>query len=122
MPKFFLSILITFTIFVNLQSQSLWNGQGHIPQVYQLEWTTAGLLANTPKIADHFYKVTDPVFDDGDNSNYDGEINDAIDSAKNDGGVLYCTPKVKTVFRLIRFSVFSCGIFNFIPFFEFCRA
>lgn len=72
---------------VNLQSQSLWNGQGHIPQAYQLEWTTAGLLANTPKTADHVYIVTDPVFDDSDNSNYDGEINNATDSAKNDGGV-----------------------------------
>lgn len=87
MSKLFLSILISFIILVNLQSQSLWNGQGHIPQAYQLEWTTAGLLANTPKTADHVYTVTDPVFDDGDNSNYDGEINNAINSAKNDGGV-----------------------------------
>ena len=72
---------------VCLQGQSLWNGQGHIPQASQLEWTNAGLLSNTPTSADHIYIVTDPVFDDNDNSNYDGEIYNAINAAKSNGGV-----------------------------------
>jgi hypothetical protein len=87
MNKLFLSILITFITIVTLHSQALYNGEGHIPQAYQLEWTKAGLLPNTPTLADYVYDITDPAFADGDNSNYDGEILNAIDAHKIDGGV-----------------------------------
>ena len=76
------TLLFLFFFYISQSSaQSLWNGQGHIPEDSQVDWSNAGLLDNTPTLADHVFDVTNPDYDDDDNANYDGEIEAAIDDA-----------------------------------------
>ncbi len=81
----FFSTLLSLFI-SQLFAQSLWNEQGHIPSGSRVDWSNAGLLNNTPTMADHIFNVTDPVYDDNDDTNFDGEIDAALDDAKSVSG------------------------------------
>lgn len=85
-------IVFIFLIqFICLKGQSLWNGQGHIPQDYQLDWFNSGLLNNYTLTADIIFDVTDPVFgaDPADNTFDDfPAIQAAIYAARNYEGLV----------------------------------
>jgi len=73
----------------------LWNGVGHIPQQYQVEWFRAGLLENTPQYADHLFDVIDFGADPEDNGNDDyPAIHQAILAARDSFGlsIIYFPP------------------------------
>ena len=39
-------------------AQMLWNGRGHVPEEYRVDWSHAGLLPETPTVGDHLLDVT----------------------------------------------------------------
>ena len=85
--KIFFLIIMMLLISDGLNSQSLWNNQGHIPQAYQVEWTNAGLLSGTPQSAERVFDVTDyGAAKDNGTDDYTA-IMRAVDSAKAYGGV-----------------------------------
>ena len=85
--RIYLLFLILISLLISqLFSQSLWNDQGHIPTGSQVDWSNAGLLNNTPTIADHIFNVTNPAYDDDDDTNFDGEIEAALNDAKSASG------------------------------------
>jgi len=80
--------LSVFLMLGTLNAQSLWNGQGHIPQQYQLNWTNAGLLPDTPIFADYLFDVTEFGADPGDNGNDDyPAIQAAVLQARDSSGL-----------------------------------
>ncbi len=101
---FLLSVLL---ILDTLNAQSLWNGQGHIPQQYQLNWTNAGLLPDTPIWADHLFDVTEFEADTLDNSNDDyPAIQAAILQARDSPGlsIIYFPPGVYNIYSRIELT------------------
>jgi len=49
--KCILSFIISLFVINSAQSQTLYNGVGHIPANYQVPWTEAGLLHDVRTIA-----------------------------------------------------------------------
>ncbi|MEJ2657332.1 MAG: glycosyl hydrolase family 28-related protein [Desulfobacterales bacterium] len=89
-------VLLIFLVFSDGFTQTLWNGQGHIPQSSQVDWTNAGLLPNTPTVASNLVDVTDPEYGaiPNDGQNDFEAIHDAILAARSNPGltIIYFPP------------------------------
>ncbi|APF19123.1 hypothetical protein Calab_3452 [Caldithrix abyssi DSM 13497] len=82
-----ISIYVFIILLSNLVAQSLWNNQGHISESSRVNWSNAGLIWDNPINADHVFDVTAPKYRDDNDSNFDGEIKNAIKDAENANGV-----------------------------------
>lgn len=94
MKMIYVFIGIFVMISPNVFAQTLWNGQGHIPQGSQVDWTNAGLLPNTPTQADTVLDVTDYGAVPNDGQNDFNAIQQAISEARNTSGlsIIYFPP------------------------------
>ena len=99
-------ILLFMFLFTNILTGNL-NGQSLIPTGYKLDWTNAGLLDNTPTVADHIFNITNPNYDDNDDTDYDGEIEAALQDAINASGtsIIYFPQGSYTFHSTINLSV-----------------
>jgi len=108
-------LIFIFTIFFLscriLWSQIIYNGIGHIPQSWQVDWTKAGLLVNTPKsVGNLFNVVTYGAQPDNQQNDDTNAINSAIEAAKNTGNtaIVYFLPehyKITSTIDLSRMSL-----------------
>lgn len=87
-------VVFLLLILPNIYGQTLWNGQGHIPQSSQVKWTNAGLLPNTPTVADNFFDVTNYGAVPNDGQNDFDAVQQAIMDARSAPGlsIIYFPP------------------------------
>ncbi|MFC1555531.1 hypothetical protein ACFL67_00455 [candidate division KSB1 bacterium] len=53
------AVLFIISFHTTIMAQSIYDGEGHIPAVKQVEWTRAGLTITPPTVPDHVFNVTD---------------------------------------------------------------
>lgn len=75
----FLAALLIFNI--EGTSQIIYNGQGHIPHLYQTDWSVAGLLPNTSATANYLFDVTQEP-----GASWDDKVNSALNKARTASG------------------------------------
>jgi len=78
-PKMIL-LIVLFSFSMKAYSQILHNNVGYIPSDCQIDWRVAGLLTNTPTVADNIYNIDD------ESGNDDDRIAAALLKAKNASG------------------------------------